>query len=1120
MATRRTEIQVQVQGIEQLRSLNTSLNTYEKHLGNIANLTQQLGGTVLTGARSFDTMTQAQGRQLIALTRLNQETLRQIQANTQASRSLQSVGGAAEKTQRSTENLLGSLIKYRVVGAVFGEIERAIRSAADAWVEYDRQARRTTRITGPQDYAGTKAALMASGPAYNAEPGQAGEAYYQIATFIQDATARAKVFDQVMRMLVGTEGDAREVSRALVMTYEQFADQLPKTIDQAEKLNRISEMMTGAFRRSHLEINELATGLRYLGPIAQSTGMHIQETFALLETLAFFGQRGGRGGTQGLSQAVGRLVTDWKSELSGGPMPRSANGGLDWTAMMLQLKRVHDAIPLQRQAEWEKAIIGSQAAWRAFAVLMTQSGVDKYLESLKHQMDDFAGKADEKGALAAERLNTYADQFGRAWKGVINEIAQALDGLAERVHLKGWLKDVADYYDQQGRRDVAATQALNSGPAVGRSRARLDILNQAQKELQRQAPTYTRQFGPLRIDRPAYAGDWIYVDEIPGLTSAQRGWLEAHVARRDGLAKPRIYRDDLSRALSVQQQAYQRDVAGAAMVPPGGVAPAAIPGIRSAAGTDVPDRAGAAAALAEMDRKKNEKAARERERAEREKEREEEQRRREAIERYRDQQSMADARYELAMKEKRYADAQRYARQSDSAAYSIARLEGDRAGIFRLNRGLDGRRADFRLNASPFGDMSGLLPDLSGIFGDIMAYQELAHRQALRPGASMGNASYFGSLVNAGVKRSLFNLEMAQRPEFLAYGSDQQRDVQQRGEIVQRIQILQQGIHMLEMLGQSVTELSDDLARANHELQNFDDRVRSQQMEEVFKALGDFGDAVAHFEIEATTRQRERARELAIETRANVKEQLNSGVVGWMRGRNSLGDVAQSLGDTIIDTALTKIVSKWTDPLVTQITAEILAIGRNIDALNALTSTLGGTPTEGGPGGATGGGAAGDMGPGGRLSSNLGKWNTGNFLAAGSAAYSVFNQGASQGVTLGGLLSGALTGFSLGGPLGAGIGAGLDLLGGLFGHRHSPSMQEQQPAFYNAPSDFEYNAYRYRITGKGSLPGGHTAQLGTTPVIHVYIDGARVAAQQVVTREGSLARVSLSNPTYDLHRPT
>lgn len=289
----------------------------------------------------------------------------------------------------------------------------------------------------------------------------------------------------------------------------------------------------------------------------------------------------------------------------------------------------------------------------------------------------------------------------------------------------------------------------------------------------------------------------------------------------------------------------------------------------------------------------------------------------------------------------------------------------------------------------------------------------------------------------------------------------------------------------------------------------------------------------------------------------SVKETVHGALSDFLHGRGDVGTVAQRVGGGIVDAALDASIKQFADPLINTVTQQILTIQGNTEALLAVERTLNMAVGGGGLGSSnlasTGMGAAvaagvqsglkdygwGDgwdnSGPvstaGGSGSKAASKSPRGlsdlqKGIGAGLAAYSIGATSAQQGVNagnfLGGVTSGATIGATLGkdgGWIGGIVGGVIDLIGGLFHHADKPkeTPQNLNPAYYNAPAGFDVAAYNYSAFGK--LPRvqdvGFEVKPANTPIVNVYVDGAKVEAQKVITQQSVLASISLSNAYID-----
>ncbi len=103
---------------------------------------------------------------------------------------------------------------------------------------------------------------------------------------------------------------------------------------------------------------------------------------------------------------------------------------------------------------------------------------------------------------------------------------------------------------------------------------------------------------------------------------------------------------------------------------------------------------------------------------------------------------------------------------------------------------------------------------------------------------------------------------------------------------------------------------------------------------------------------------------------------------------------------------------------------------------------------------------------------------------------------------------------------GVGIGMGLSLIGGLFGYKKQKEPEAtKNPAFYNAPSDFDYYAYRYRVTGQVPVEAHQHLFMTAAPVVNVTVnmDGVKQAVKTEIESRTSSRRVALVNTHDDMH---
>lgn len=315
-------------------------------------------------------------------------------------------------------------------------------------------------------------------------------------------------------------------------------------------------------------------------------------------------------------------------------------------------------------------------------------------------------------------------------------------------------------------------------------------------------------------------------------------------------------------------------------------------------------------------------------------------------------------------------------------------------------------------------------------------------------------------------------------------------------------------------------------------------RERDQRLQQ---AAEDMKDAAQKFK-QATVGYRT---EQWLKTYGSVSQSIYGGIIDVYHG-GSIQGAAKSIGNYIVETAITSAVKPFVDPLVLKLTEQIQTITDNTTAVRVLTDLY--NSTTGGGGGATGadpwggqpwGGDGGFMtglmalaagGSGGKSKGGSQRGVIPRELMYAFAAYGIYTNAANQSL-LGGFMTGAMGGAAVGasvagpagGLIGAAIGGTIGFLGSLFGHKSSKNeAADRSPAFYNQPSDFEYGAYRMRATATTvdlALASRASYIAKMAPIVNIYVDGVKTAVKTELATQTSLGVTSRTNAYVDLQSP-
>ena len=203
---------------------------------------------------------------------------------------------------RSFSDRLKNYFQYRMAAdAVFG-LQQAIIGGAAAIVEYDQALKNLQAIMQATDQEVTQmgAAIekVASTTKFSATEVAAGmQILGQAGLSAEEAVSTIQA---VSDLATGTLTDMT-ISVDLLTTALRVFD------IAAEDSAHIADVFANAVNKSKLTIDKLKTAMNYVGPIAASAGLSLEETAAAMMTLANSGQRASTIGT-GLRRMIAELV--------------------------------------------------------------------------------------------------------------------------------------------------------------------------------------------------------------------------------------------------------------------------------------------------------------------------------------------------------------------------------------------------------------------------------------------------------------------------------------------------------------------------------------------------------------------------------------------------------------------------------------------------------------------------------------------------------------------------------------------------------------------------------------------------------------------------------------------
>lgn len=203
----------------------------------------------------------------------------------------------------------------------------------------------------------------------------------------------------------------------------------------AEQMNRVGDVLTGAFTRSNTSLYMLGETMKYVAPVAAGVGQDIETVAAMAGKLGDAGIQGSMGGTA-LRSIIGRLSAPPKMAADAleklNIQTKDANGNL--RQMPDILEELHKKTANMGNAErsgYFKQIAGEEA-FSALQVLAAQAGsgeLQKFVATLKQS----AGEASKTAGDMANNLTGDLQALRSAWEDVGIQTEELHDNTLRRL---------------------------------------------------------------------------------------------------------------------------------------------------------------------------------------------------------------------------------------------------------------------------------------------------------------------------------------------------------------------------------------------------------------------------------------------------------------------------------------------------------------------------------------------------------------------------------------------------------------------------------------------------------------------------------------------------------------
>lgn len=371
---------------------------------------------------------------------------KRMQALAQQSKRLAQARAQYDKTQQ----LAGSMAGSGAAGLASGSgILYGLRTALAPGMEFDTTMSKVQALTnldkGDEQLAALRAQARKLGAEtmFSAGDAASGQAFLAMAGFTPKA---------IMAAMPGLLDMAKAGDMDLGRTADIASNILGGFRLDASQMSNVADILTKAFTTSNTSLEMLGETMKYVGPVAATAGMGLEEAAAMAGLLGNVGIQSSQAGTT-LRAMLSRLAAPEKKAAKAmeslGIQTRDAHGNLrNITAVLADVANATEKMGSGKRLEIFKHIFGEEPA-AGMAELINQAGAGgilKYLEVVQNH----AGAAGRTAKVMADNLTGDLDELFSGidevrielfdqQSGALREFVQGLTEMVGR--LGAWVRE-------------------------------------------------------------------------------------------------------------------------------------------------------------------------------------------------------------------------------------------------------------------------------------------------------------------------------------------------------------------------------------------------------------------------------------------------------------------------------------------------------------------------------------------------------------------------------------------------------------------------------------------------------------------------------------------------------
>lgn len=336
-----------------------------------------------------------------------------ISATTKGLNTAISQATGAFKTFETAVNKTNNILQSFGVGFALYKITGVLTDAVGTLADFGQQMAEVRALTGATDdeFAKLTDSAKALGASTKFTASEIGSLQANLARLGFSTNEILQATEGITKLAVATGEDLAKSADVVGSTLRSFGLEATQT-------QRVVDVMAESFNKSALGLENFTEAIKFVAPIAAQAGLSIEETTALLGTLADNGIRGSLAGT-----SLRKIITDLGTE----------SGDLSERLKKLAARGLTGADAM------------SEVGRTAYASLLILAQNADKTDALANGLNNAAGAAEKAAAIMGDTLAGDLDKLSSAYDGLILSQAEA-DGTLRTVTqaATGFLNAVAD----------------------------------------------------------------------------------------------------------------------------------------------------------------------------------------------------------------------------------------------------------------------------------------------------------------------------------------------------------------------------------------------------------------------------------------------------------------------------------------------------------------------------------------------------------------------------------------------------------------------------------------------------------------------------------------------------